>query len=610
MRRSPIFPTTAVMTAALAMAVAGCGGGDARPVDPSLAGKKIYRHSMDQAPTSLDPVQAANVYANFVALNAYDTLYRYKYLARPYELAPNLAADFPDISDDGLVYTIRLKPGVYFVDDPAFRGGKGREVVARDVVYSLQRHFDPKTRPQGAWLWSGRIVGLDDWKAEGSDYDAPVEGLRALDPYTLQITLTRPYPQLLYTLAQGYAAVVPREAVEKYGKEFAVRPVGSGPFRVVTYDTSHIVFDRHPGYRQEPVDLAYEGYDEAMHGFTGVTRIAGRAPPFVDRLEISFIQESSARWNSFTKGTEVQYSNVPTEHVDRVLSSKHPIRLSPEYAAKYHMYAGVEAGFVFQAFNLDFPEFGYNDDPERERRNHALRCAMIRAFDWERRNESFYYGLGKVFPGIIVPAVPEFDPGMPKDSITRDVAGAKQLLAENGWTPENLPELIYGTNSSVNSRLIFEQFRAWMMEIGYPRDKIVLKQYATFGDISKAWKQSELPFVTKGWGLDFPDAENTLQLFYGPNGSPGSNDANYRNPDYDRLYELTSTMQPSPERTELYRRMNQMVIDDCVAITGIARTRILLWHKNVIAFPDREILGGFWLKFVDVEEPEPRRTAG
>jgi ABC-type oligopeptide transport system substrate-binding subunit len=106
--------------------------------------------------------------------------------------------------------------------------------------------------------------------------------------------------------------------------------------------------------------------------------------------------------------------------------------------------------------------------------------------------------------------------------------------------------------------------------------------------------------VAKGWGLDYPDAENTLQLFYGPNASPGSNDANYRNPEYDALYEQTSVMLPSPERTALYRRMNQMVIDDCVAITGQSRTRIYLWHRNVIAVPDREIVGGFWLKYVDL----------
>jgi len=600
---SELLRIVPVLIAATVM-LGSCGGESGRsaaPGEADTAGLKVYRHSMDQAPSSLDPVQSANIYANFIALNAYDTLFSYKYLARPYELKTNFARDWPDISSDGLTYTIRIKPGVKFIDDPCFEGGRGREVVATDFVYSIKRHFDPATRPQGAWFWSGRIVGLDAWKEAGSDYSAEVEGLKAVDKYTIVIRLTKPYPQLLYTLAVGFSAIVPHEAVEYYGKEFAVHPVGSGPFRLVSYDTSKAVFVKNPNFRQEPVDIVFEGYDPNTQAQTGVTKINGRSPPFLDRLEISFIKESSARWNSFTKGNEIQFSTIPNEQVDHVLASKHPVRLKPEFAEKYHVYSGLEAGFVYTAFNMDFPEIGYNPDPEREQRNKALRCAIIKSVSWEQRNESFYVGLGRIFPGIIVPVVPEFDPDLSHDSVTRDVVGARRLLAENGWTPDNLPELVYGTTSSVTSRLFFEQFRAWLKDIGYPTKKVVLKQYATFGDISKAWKESRLPLIAKGWGLDYPDAENTLQLFYGPNGSPGSNDGNYRNPEYDRLYEQTSTMLPSPERTALYRRMNRMVIDDCAAMTGISRTRIYLWHKNVIMVPDREIVGGFFLRYVDVE---------
>lgn len=585
-------------------ALAGCRDGHppGEGAAPAEAGLKVYRHAMDQSPTSLDPVQGSNVYANHVLINAYDTLYAYKYLARPYELKPNLADGWPEISADKLTYTIRLKKGVHFVDDPAFPGGVGREVVASDVVYSIKRHFDPRTRAQGAWLWQGRVAGLEEWKAAGADYDVEAEGLRAIDRYTLRIRLLRPYPQLLDSLAQGYSGVVPREAVEHYGREFAVRPVGSGPFRVVSYDTARVVLERNPKFRREPVDLAAEGYDPATQGQYRLERIAGRSPPFVDRLEIHFIGEASASWSSFTKGNEVQYTMVPNEQVGLVLESKHPIRLKPEYAAKYQLYAGLEAGFVFQTFNLATPDFGYNPDPERERRNEALRCAVIKAFDWRARNESFYAGIGRVFPGIIVPVVPEFDPGLSTASVTRDVEGARRLLAENGWTAENLPVFVYGATAGVIQRLFFEQFRAWLKEIGYPGEKVVLRQYATFGDISKAWKQAELPWVAKGWGLDYPDAENTLQLFYGPNASPGSNDANYHDPEYDRLYEQASVMLPSPERTAIYRRMNRILIDACVAATGLSRTRIHLWHRNVIALPDREIVGGFFFKYVDLEE--------
>lgn len=590
---------------ALCLLLPACG-----PVDKPTAGGpplKTYRHSMDQAPTTLDPVQGSNVYANFLIVNAYDTLYSYKYLARPYELKPNLAADFPTISPDGLVYTFRLKPGVYFIDDPAFPGGRGREVVAEDLIYSIKRQFDPKNQPQGAWLWQGRIAGLEEWKAAGSDYDQPVGGLRAIDDHTLEMRLTRPYPQLVSTLAQGYAALVPREAVEKYGKGLGVRPVGSGPFKLISYDTARVLMERNPNFRQEPVDLAYEGYDSATQAYSGVEAIQGRSPPFVDRLEFNFINEPSASWTSFTKGDEIQHTVLPIEQVERVLASKRPVTLRPEYASKYHLYTGLEAGFISTSFNMNFPDFGYNSDPERERRNKALRCAIIKGYDWQGRNESWYNGIGQIFPGIIVPASPEFDPGLSLASVTRDVAGARRLLRDNRWTPENLPKLVYGTVSGTTERLNFEQFRAWMREIGFPPEKVVQKTYANFGDISRAWKRNQLPLVAKGWGLDYPDAENTLQLFYGPNGSPGSNDANWKNAEFDRLYELATVMQPSEERTRLYRQMNQIVIDDCVAITGLSRTRIYLSHKDVIGVPDREILGGYWLKYVDVM---PAKAAG
>ncbi|MDT8321878.1 MAG: ABC transporter substrate-binding protein, partial [Xanthomonadales bacterium] len=151
------------------------------PAPPEPA---VYRHGMDGAPSSLDPAQASNIYANFLAVNLYDTLYRYKYLARPYALEPNLAESLPRVSADGLTYTIRIKQGVHYVDDDAFPGGKGRELRAEDFVYSIKRHFDPAVRAQGAWLWQGRIVGLDEWKDNGSDYDDDIAGLLALDERT------------------------------------------------------------------------------------------------------------------------------------------------------------------------------------------------------------------------------------------------------------------------------------------------------------------------------------------------------------------------------------------------------------------------------------------
>ncbi len=558
---------------------------------------------MDGAPNNLDPAQSAVIYSNFVVLNTYDTLYSYKYLARPYELRPNLATALPEVSEDGLRYTIRLKTGVEFIDDEAFPDGKGREVTAHDVVYSLKRHFDPETRSQGSWLWAGRIKGLDDWGKDGADYSKEVEGLRALDSHTLQIELTRPYPQLTYTLAMGFSGVVPHEAVKHYGREFSIRPVGSGPYRLQSFNTAKAVLVPNPKFRQEPVDLEAEGYDPALHAGLGLERIDGRAPPFVDRLEIDFIQETASRWNSFNKGNEVQYSSIPVEQVPAVLASKQPIQLKPEWSDKYHWKSGVEAGFVYSGFNMDKPKIGYNDDPARAEKNKALRCAMIKAFDWTARNERFYSGIGLVFPGVVPPAAGDLFQDLPRDAVTRDVAGAKKLLADAGWTPENLPEITYGFTNAVTYRQFFEQWRGFMSDIGYPGSKLKPVTFATFGDYNKAIKTSQLDYISLGWGLDYPDAENTLQLFYGPNHTPGSNNSNYANPAFDALYEESSVMQPGPERDKLYLKMNQLLIDDCVVVSGLSRNRIFLWHKNVIGYPDREILGGFWLKYVDVAGP-------
>ena len=580
--------------------LAACG--QAPDSDGVISQRKIYTHAMDGAPGSLDPAQAASIYANFIVVNLYDTLYRYKYLARPYQLQPNLAAAMPEVSADGLTLTIRIKRGVFFIDDPAFEGAAGREVKARDFVYSIKRHFDPETRAQGAWLWQGRIEGLDRWKTEGSDYDEEVEGLRALDDYTIQITLTRPFPQFVHTLTQGYAAVVPREAVEQYGQMLASHAVGSGPFKLVSRDGVRAVLVRNPDFRQEPFDLDAEGYDPAAGSHPDMLQLQGRSPPFLDQLEFEFVTEGAARWNAFASG-DVHFIKVPVSQFDSILSRREPPTLKAEYAARYAFEASPEAGLIYTNFNMADENLGYNPDPERNARNHALRCAMVKAFDWKKNNEIFFYDIGRVFPGVIPPAVPEYDPQGDTSYITHDLDGARRLLRENGWDADSLPVLDYGFPNGVTERQSFEQFRNFMMTAGYPADKIRPMIFATYGDYQRAYSQGKVSLINSSWTMDYPDAENLMQLYYGPNAAPGSNSASYDNPAYNHLYEISSTMSESPERTRIYREMNQMLMDDCVGITGISRTLLFLWDRKFTMKPDRSFLGGYFLRFVDLAEP-------
>ena len=602
MQHKPFPPWLPAAGIAIFLALAGCGrGADDRGsrVEQAAGGTTTYRHAMDGAPSSLDPAQASNLYANFMAVNLFDTLYRYKYLARPYQLEPNLAEGLPQVSADGLIYTIRIKPGVHFIDDPAFPGGKGRAVRAADFVYSIERHFDPAMRGQGAWLWQGRIVGLDEWKDNGADYDQEVPGLRALDDRTIQIQLIAPFPQLPHTLAHGLAGIVPREAVSAYGPEFAIRPVGSGPYRLEEFTSSRAVLVRNPAFRAEPFSLATEGFDDIRQAGLGLERLEGRTPPFTDRIEVEFIAEDASRWNAFMAG-ELDFVKVPVSQFDQLLETRDPPTLRPALAERFRLAANLESGFVHTDFNMDDPRIGYHADPDQDARNRALRCAIIKAFDWRKRNEIFYYGIGQVFAGIIPPAAPEFDPDQDRSAVTRDLDGARALLSNFGWHAGNLPVLEYGFTSSVTERQMFEQFRSFMADIGYPADRIRPLTYATYGDYAKAYLNREVMLTTIGWTMDYPDAENTMQLFFGPNASPGSNSANYDNEEFNRLYRASATMQPSPLRTAMYRNMNQIVIDDCATISGISRTLILLWRREHTLLPDRSFVGGYFFRFVDV----------
>ncbi len=597
-------PIKVLCCLALFLFLAACGEQPASNTTASQgkgqSNLKTYKHSEDGIPASLDPVKASSSYAGLVVLNVFDTLYSYQYLKRPYQLKPNLALDLPQVSEDGLTYTISIKPGVRFHDHVAFEGGQGREVVAEDFVYSIKRSFDPKSNASGAWLWQGKIKGLTEWKEAGADYDAPVEGLQPINEHTIQITLAQPYPQLTYTLAMPFSAIVPREVVTHLGPSFGAQPIGSGPFVLQRFDADVAYFNKNESFRQEPFDPAAEGYDPEIHAGLGIESLAGQSPPFIDRLEIHFIRESSSRWNAFTKGDDIQYTTVPKDKQNTVILKQAPLTLHPQITENYHHRYGTETGFIYSGFNMEDPTFGITGNLEQDEKNKALRCAIRKAHDWRQKNKAFYFGLGTVFPGIIPPSVPEFDHHTSQDSITTDIAGAKALLEQSGWQLDELPVFEYHVNASVQNRQNFAQLRAFLGKIGYPLHKIEYHPYPSFGAFYRAVQNRETPFFFMGWTLDYPDAESALQLLYGPNQTPGANHFNYQNPEYDALYRQASIMQPSNERTAIYRQMNQMVIDDCVLISGLSRNKIHLWHKNVVTYPDRQMLGGGHLRYVDV----------
>jgi ABC-type transport system substrate-binding protein len=221
--------------------------------------ERVLRVAFPVAETGFDPAQSQDLYSGTVNAHIFEAPYEYDPLARPSVMRPNTAAAMPELSADFRTLTIRIRPGIYFADDPAFKGQR-RELVAADYVYAWKRLFDPRWKSQNLFIVEpAQILGMNELRQAALktrkpfDYDREVEGLRALDRYTLQLRFAVPNPRFVQNLAapQPFGAVA-REVVEAYGDTIAEHPVGTGPYRLASWRrSSRIVLERNPGFREK-----------------------------------------------------------------------------------------------------------------------------------------------------------------------------------------------------------------------------------------------------------------------------------------------------------------------------------------------------------------------
>lgn len=548
--------------------------------------KIIYKHFFDSPVRSVDPLDTADIYTQRIVLSIYDTLYEYCFLTRPYLLKPSLAESLPKMSEDALVYTIRLKEGIYFPDAPCFEEGKGREVLAEDFIYSMKRHFDKDALSSSSWIWRGKIEGLDDW--EGFSAGGEISGLRALDKRTVQIRLTEPFPQFLHTLAQAFTAVVPKEAVEFYGKDFPRNPVGSGAWKLGSLNSKKIVLKKNESYRDEWVeDLELEGAPSTVASSFQVLK--GKKLPLCDEIHIHCFTSADEAWWSFEGEPDLDYVRLPK----RLKASFQIESLKEEfienYEDKYSVYKETAAEVKFFGFNMAHPNFGRREDPELDEKNKALRKALRYAFQWKTLLARTYLGRGKVFPGVAPSILGKHFSSLSEDSITYNPGKAKALLKKHGWNKENLPELVFTGVGSLAAQQEFELFRSFYTKIGYPKEKIKSAFYVSFPEMFGALRESTHPsfgYIT--WYVDIPDAFDVLQLFYSPNKAPGMNFMNYENKEFDHLYEQISRLQDSTERSDLIKRAVEIIIEDCPLISGFSPYTIHMWRKDFLVFPSKQ----------------------
>ncbi|HEY5653702.1 MAG TPA: ABC transporter substrate-binding protein [Pontiella sp.] len=497
----------------------------------------------------------------------YEGLLQYDYLERPYKVIPALAESMPEISEDGLTYTFKIRKGIYFHDNPCFPNGKGRELRAEDFIYSIKRVADVKNASSGFWAFNKRIKGINDFHdaskgEEPTDYDMEVKGLKALDSHTLQIELTESYPQLLYILAMHYAFAVPREAVEFYGKDFVNNPVGTGPYELKEWRrNSRIEFFRSPKWNETGRVELYPTNGSPEQIEAGLLKDAGKQLPFVDRVVQFVIDDSTTAWMMFLSG-QLGASSISRDNWDAVITGDK--NLNDALGKRdIELISAPTLDVFYIGFNWDDPVLGETDDPEQNARNRKLRQALSCAYNFDQMNQFMNYRLHRIEGPIPQPLAGCLKEPSPYGF---NLEKAERLLAEAGYpggedpkTGKRLVLTMELGSADANTRQSMELLADMYQKIG-----IVLEtNYNTWPAFIEKMNRRQAQMFRLGWVADYPDAENFLQLFYSKNESPGPNHSNYRHSEFDRLYEQIRTMQDSPRRTEIYEKMAGIIVEDC-----------------------------------------------
>ena len=569
---------------------------------PASAGEpKTLRYIIPAAETGFDPAVARDLYTGHITQAIFETLYTYDYLARPVQLAPLTAAALPQVSADGKTYTIRLKPGQYFTADPAFQG-KRRELTMADYVYSWKRLFDPKLTSPHTWLLAGKVTGLDQLaaaarKAGAFDYDAPVAGLELVDRYTLRIHLTQTDFNLGMILAHEPTAAMAREVVQAYGDikgAVHANPVGTGHFKLGKWVRgSRIVLEKNHDHLPETWNFQGNGTpDDARL----IAQMKGKSIPQLDRIEVSVMVEDQSRWLSFQSGAaDLFWLDGPL--APKALAGG---KLRPELAARgVQLSRQIDPEITYYYWNMADPVVG-----GFSREKIALRRAIAMAHDVDEEISLVWNGQAQRLDYPIPPGVVGHDPAY-RSMLGYDPALANKLLdrygykkGKDGWRtlPDGKPLVLrYTSRNEASGVLLAEVWRKTYNRLAIRMEN----ERMIFSDLLAAEKLCKVQSRNYQWVADYPDGDNFMQLFYGPNVYQ-NNAGCLADPAIDKLYAAAQTMPAGAARAVLYRQMARRIEVLGAAKMAYARYRNMLAQPTVLGYKKHPILHQEWA-YIDID---------
>lgn len=496
--------------------------------------KNVFSYNETTGIATLDPAFAKNQSIMWAVHQLYNTLVE---IDTGLIIQPSIAKSW-EISADRTTYTFHLRKDVFFHDDPVFINGKGRAVTAADVVYSLRRIIDPKTASSGAWIFNGRI-----------DTIAP---FTALNDSTFQLKLLRPFQPILGILSMQYCSILPKEAVEKYGIEFRRHPVGTGPFRFVSWEEGQaLILHKNKAYWEKDS--------------------AGKTLPYLDAVKVSFFDNKATEFLQFRQGKLSFINDIDPSFKDEILTKKGELRSKwvNQLQLNKHAYLNTEYFGILV------------DENNPVVRNSPLRVKAIRqAINHAINREQLILYLRN---SIGIPATAGFVPGGLPSRNTEMVKGyaydpekARQLLRSSGLGVNQLPAIklltipIYADIASYVAKQC--------EDVGIPVQVEVIQKSLLLEQTAK----STAGFFRGSWIADYPDAENYMAMFYSKNPAP-PNYTRYKNTAFDRLYEQAIAETNDSLRYALYRQMDQLVINDAPVVP--------VWYDMVIHLVQPNISG-------------------
>lgn len=511
-------------------------GGDTKKDDT----RQVFRFNELGDVTSLDPAMAGSFENNWALNQLYNGLVE---MDTALVAQPCIAKAW-NMSDDGLEYTFHLRKDVFFHDSPQFPGGKGRRVLASDFVFSFLRLFDKKISNA-----STLVNGID------VEFGTTIPAIKAIDDSTLSIRLIKPFKPFLGILTMKYFSVVPKEVVLFYKSDFGTHPIGTGPFQLKFWkDKTSLILDKNPNYFK---------FDEL-----------GVRLPHLDIVSVSFVKDPDAAFMSFLSGDLDMISGIDAIKKEKVLDRNG--HLNESFRDKINL---ISAPFL----KTDY--FGILIDENMELvKNSPLKIKYLRqaincAIDRQKIVRFRRYGLGDAsFGGFIPPGMNAYDPKK-LHGFTFDVERARELLDMAGFPGgKGLKTITLTTTATYMD--IAEDVASQLKEIGIPIEIDVMPPTA----FKSAVADSKLLMFRKSWICDYPDPENFMSIFYSKHFSPsGPNYTHFQHSEFDRYYEKCLVEQNDSLRSELFLRMDQIIVEECPVVP--------LYYDRIVRLVQKSITG-------------------